>query len=191
PGLTPIQLTIGVGGGAQALPVHRRSVGRQLGDLDDLANSMEAAQRIPTSGCTCSAICTLFDPRSGVQIQRCDRYRHEQGMGARIVSTRDWQAGESVSMLIGCAAELTPDEEAALPAPGLIYSSRRQRLAAVAGPLPPTSTTTASPTWSWRCSPRQQRRPRWHFYRTIRPIKRGQEVLLYYGPDFFGPGNCQ
>ncbi|PAA65126.1 hypothetical protein BOX15_Mlig019031g1, partial [Macrostomum lignano] len=254
PGLTPIQLD------------HRRPAqpclytgglsARQLGDLDDLANSMvvdayldidshkmsdrfrssrhlrrywrkvierfccdtdydaayhslvfgdpisgqkccldEAAQRDPNLRLHLFRYLHLFDPRSGVQIQRCDRYRHEQGMGARIVSTRDWQAGESVSMLIGCAAELTPDEELHYLRPGVndfsvIYSSRRQRSQLWLGPAAYIN-HDCEPNVELALQPATGSGAALHFYRTIRPIKRGQEVLLYYGPDFFGPGNCQ
>uniref|UniRef100_A0A1I8I5W4 [histone H4]-N-methyl-L-lysine(20) N-methyltransferase n=2 Tax=Macrostomum lignano TaxID=282301 RepID=A0A1I8I5W4_9PLAT len=134
----------------------------------------------------------LFDPRSGVRIEACRRYLHENRVGARIVSTRQWQPGQRIDMLIGCIAEVSPEEEAdgGYLKPGVndfsvMYSTRKHRSQLWLGP---------AAYINHDCRPNVRFVPTGAcsaHYEVVRPIEEGDEVLLYYGNHFFGLNNCE
>lgn len=60
-------------------------------------------------------------------------------MGGRIIVTREYQKGEQITMLYGCIAEVTPEEEHTLLRPGendfsVMFSNRRDRSQLWLGP---------------------------------------------------------
>ncbi|PAA81553.1 hypothetical protein BOX15_Mlig013574g5, partial [Macrostomum lignano] len=132
----------------------------------------------------------LFDRRSGVRIELCRRYAHENRTGARIVSTRDWEANEKIDMLIGCIAEMTPDEERSYLRPGhndfsVMYSTRKHCSQLWLGP---------AAYINHDCRPNVRfvpTGPHSAYYQVIRPIRKGDEILLFYGAHFFGKSNCE
>ncbi|CAF4992374.1 unnamed protein product, partial [Rotaria sp. Silwood1] len=72
----------------------------------------------------------LFNKNSGVTLQPCYRYSTEK-CGGKVVATKAWAVNDKIEMLIGCIAELSPEEEHAFLKPGVndfsvMYSCRKK-----------------------------------------------------------------
>lgn len=73
----------------------------------------------------------LFDRRNSVSISPCTRYSHENRIGAKLVARRFIRKGAQLSMLFGCIATLTKDEDHSLLRVGendfsVVYSTMKR-----------------------------------------------------------------
>uniref|UniRef100_A0A8C4WX09 Uncharacterized protein n=1 Tax=Eptatretus burgeri TaxID=7764 RepID=A0A8C4WX09_EPTBU len=68
-------------------------------------------------------------PHTGFEIRPCNRYSSEKN-GAKVLVTRQWKKNEKMQFLVGCIAEMSPEEESSILRHGqndfsVMYSTRK------------------------------------------------------------------
>ncbi|KAL3309483.1 hypothetical protein Ciccas_011972 [Cichlidogyrus casuarinus] len=132
----------------------------------------------------------LFDSRSGIEIRPCWRYASENHVGAAIFSTKEWDKGSKITTLIGCIAEMNLKEELGFLKYqkndfSVMYSSRKNCSQLWLGPASfvnhdckPNCKFTINCDGDARMS-----------LEVKNPIKKGDEIYIYYGNHFFDVNN--
>lgn len=136
----------------------------------------------------------FWDPKSGFTVRECARYSKEENRGAAIYATRRFKNGEEIKGLKGCSAPMTDEQYEQLVIPGkndysiLIGFPRRN------GPhrhslwLGPAAYINHDCRANCEIDHRIDNKV---VIRATRDIEANEELLMFYGSQFFGVDNCE
>jgi len=133
----------------------------------------------------------MWDPSSGYSIKACNRYSQDgvEGLGGTLVATRSYERGETIKELKGCIAVMSAEQQRQILREGkndysVQYSTSKRQSQLWLGPasflnhdckpnakIESTGIHTAS-------------------VKALTDIKENEEILIFYGKEFFGIDNC-
>lgn len=130
----------------------------------------------------------MFRYDAGYTIVPCCRYGHEQNVGAKLIGTKYWKKDDVIDQLIGVIGNLTHEEEEELLIPGIndfsvLMSQRKKRPQLWLGP---------GAFLNHDCNPNCQfvaNKNNTAVIVVLRDINPGDELFIFYGPEFFGENN--
>lgn len=134
----------------------------------------------------------MWDPNSGYTIKECLRYSKDgiDGRGGSLHVSMNYKKGENISELKGCIAPMTPEQAAEILFEGqndysVQYSMNRRKSQLWLGP---------AAFLNHDCKPNakiESTGPHTASVFAITDIKCDDELLIFYGKEFFGPNNCE
>uniref|UniRef100_A0AAF5CZQ3 SET domain-containing protein n=1 Tax=Strongyloides stercoralis TaxID=6248 RepID=A0AAF5CZQ3_STRER len=134
----------------------------------------------------------LFQPTSGISIQKCFKYSKEKFLGAKLVATRKFKANEQINMLYGVVKPLTEEQIKKVIKSGvndfsIMISDRNEKQILWLGPGSFLNHDCNSNV-KFDC-----RGIHTVILIATRNIEIGEELYLNYGDNYFGDNNkeCQ